>query len=266
MKNKLFLLMTLGIFLFSAYVMISFICSDIIHDGGNVLEYRFYDSLPYAGLVISAFVALFIGTDISDGTIRNKLSVGYTRGAVYFADLMTCFVAATAFFAAWVLGGMTGMPFLGIWSTGLKSNLIALAVSYLSMFALTAVFSILAHLFQSKAGGAVASIFLSIFIIFGGSYFYGALSEPATSYEYVSITAEGTVEFGEEVPNPAYVKESVRPFYELMSHVFPSGQQIRIADNYGELEQPLFMIACSLGVTLIAAAAGFLLFGKKDLR
>lgn len=266
MKNKLFLLMTLGIFIFSAYVMISFICSDIIHDSGNVLEYRFYDSLPYAGLVISAFVALFIGTDISDGTIRNKISVGHTRSDIYFADLITCFAAVTAFLAAWVMGGMTGIPFLGIWSTGIKSNLIAIAVSYLSILALTAIFCILAHSIPSKAMGAVASIFLSIFIIYGGSYFYGALNEPETSYEYVSITAEGTVEYGNEILNPAYVEEAYRPFYELMSYVFPTGQQIRIADNYGVIEQPVFMIVCSATVTIIAASCGYLLFRIKDLR
>lgn len=257
--------MTLGIFLFSAYVMVCSIHADIKYDGGNTLEYRFYDALPYAGLVLSAFCALFIGTEYSDGTMRNKIVVGHTRRDIYFADTITCFVAATVFFASWVLGGMVGIPHFGLWSAGIKSTLITLAAAYFSMLALTAIFSILAHLIQSKAVGAVAAIFLSIFIIYAGVYFYGSLGEPEMTYEYVRMSAQG-VEYGNEIPNPAYVKGSMRTVYEVLSNVIPTGQQIRIADNYGEIEQPAFMIACSVGVTVITAAAGYLLFRKKDLR
>lgn len=264
-KSKVFLLMTLGIFLFSAYVMIWAVYGDIKYDGGNSLEYRFYDLLPLAGLVLSAFCALFIGTERSDGTIRNKIVVGHTRRDIYFADTITCFVAATAFFAVWVLGGMIGIPHFGIWSMGIKSALCTLAAAYFSMIALTAIFSILAHLIQSKAVGAVAAMFLSILLIYGGSYFYGSLGEPEMTYDYVRVS-EDNIEYGNQIPNPNYVSGSKRAVYEVLSYVVPSGQQVRIADNYGEIEQPAFMIACSVGVTVITAAAGYLLFRKKDLR
>lgn len=264
-KSRLFILVTLGVFLFSAYVMSSTIIADKKYDLASVLEYRYYDTLPYAGLILSAFISLFIGMELSDGTIRNKITVGHTRIEIYFANLITCSVAATAFFAAWALGGLVGVPYFGTWSTGITSNLITLAVSYFSMLALTAIFNILAHLFQSRAGGAVAAIFLSIFIIYAGSYFYGSLNEPETTYDYVRMSDQG-VEYGNEIPNPAYVSGTKRIVYETMSSVVPSGQQIRIADNYGEIEQPVFMIACSLGVTVIAAIAGYLLFRRKDIR
>ncbi|MGN0600355.1 MAG: ABC transporter permease subunit [Oscillospiraceae bacterium] len=265
MKDKIFILFTAGIFLFSSYVMLCSVYADIKYDADNTLDYRYYDVLPYAGIIISAFVALFIGTEHGDGTMHNKIAVGHTRRDIYFADIITCSVAAAVFMAAWALGGMLGIPHFGIWSTGIRSYLVTMAVAYLSALALMAIFSILAHSIQSRAAGAVAAIFLAIFIMYGGSYFYNSLSEPETTYEYIRITDE-KVEYGDEIRNPAYVGGSKRMVYEVLSNVFPTGQQIRIADNYGEIENPVFMILCSAGMIVISVAAGYLLFRKKDLR
>ena len=42
----------------------------------------------------SAFCSLFIGTEYSDGTIRNKLVVGHTRGTIYLSNLIVSMAAA----------------------------------------------------------------------------------------------------------------------------------------------------------------------------
>ena len=97
-----------------------------------------------------------------------------------------------------------------------------------------------------------------------GSFFYNALTEPETTASYEMISEEGGVEFGDEVPNPAYVGGKMRNVYEVMLRLLPTGQQILIADE--PLENPAFMIVCSVVVAIIATSVGYLGFRRKDLR
>lgn len=49
------------------------------------IDSAFFSVAIYIGIILSVFCSLFIRTEYSDGTIRNKLIVGQKRSAVYFA-------------------------------------------------------------------------------------------------------------------------------------------------------------------------------------
>ena len=45
------------------------------------------------GVMLAAFVPLFLGADYSDGTIRNKLIAGHRRSGIYLSDLLVCLLS-----------------------------------------------------------------------------------------------------------------------------------------------------------------------------
>ena len=59
----------------------------------TVLDQQFFTFVMFIGLVASVFCGLFLGTEYSDRTIRNKVVVGHTRNGIYLANLITCMIA-----------------------------------------------------------------------------------------------------------------------------------------------------------------------------
>ena len=266
-KDKRFLIEAVGVFLFSAYVMLCSVYEYKKYGIGGALDYKYCAVLPYAGMIIAAFVSVFIGRDNRSGMLRSKTAVGNSRASIYFSDLISSAVGSTVIFAAWAIGGMVGVFSFGFWEKGLKSYLLMLAVSYFSVLVFTSIFCALAHLINSVSSGAVAAIFVSILFINAGAYFSNTLEEPETTYEVIRISDE-EVEYGDEIPNPAYVGGSKRKLYETLMNIVPPGQQIRIAVDPTNLsgKESALMIAVSAADMIVFTAAGYLLFRKKDLK
>ena len=49
------------------------------------LDQFYFDAGPVLGLFFALVLGMFLGTEYSDGTLRNKLVVGHTRREVYRA-------------------------------------------------------------------------------------------------------------------------------------------------------------------------------------
>ena len=74
----------------------------------SIIEMKtpYFDSglFAFAGIgmfALAAVVSLFVGSEYSDGTIRNKLVVGHCRGAVYLSMLMTSIIAEVLLILVW---------------------------------------------------------------------------------------------------------------------------------------------------------------------
>ena len=64
-----------------------------------------------AAILIPAFVSLFVGTEYSDGTIRNKMIIGHTRAGIYLSDLIVCSTAGLGFCISYIIGVFAaGLP------------------------------------------------------------------------------------------------------------------------------------------------------------
>lgn len=55
-------------------------------------------------ILIPAFVSLFVGTEYSDGTIRNKMIIGHTRTCIYLSNLIVCSTAGLGFCLSYIVG------------------------------------------------------------------------------------------------------------------------------------------------------------------
>ena len=62
-------------------------------------------------ILIPAFVSLFVGTEYSDGTIRNKMIIGHTRTCIYLSNLIVSSTAGLGFCISYIVGVIVaGLP------------------------------------------------------------------------------------------------------------------------------------------------------------
>ena len=54
----------------------------------NRIDNGFFGCALFIGIVMAVFCSLFIGTEYSEGTIRNKIIIGQKRGTVYLSNLL----------------------------------------------------------------------------------------------------------------------------------------------------------------------------------
>ena len=113
-KNKLF---WAGI-LFMAAVGIGFPLVNyntmIKNDYPLYLDSTFFMGAAFIGVVLSIFCSLFLGTEYSDGMIRNKMIAGQKRTVIYLANLFTCILAGILMCGVCLVVGLcAGLPLLG---------------------------------------------------------------------------------------------------------------------------------------------------------
>jgi Zn-dependent protease with chaperone function len=166
-------------------------------------------------------------------------------------------------FAAWAVGGLAGIPYFGLWSMGITGYVQLLVIELLAFLAMTAILVPIAQFITNRSANVI-TVFAAMAVLLLGSYFYNALSEPETYMDGYTINWDGTVDFGEEVANPAYIAGTLRVVYRAILNVLPTGQQIWIADE--TVTQPVLMGICSLIVIVVCSGIGLLLFRKKDLK
>lgn len=231
------------------------------------LENFYFDTAVYSGIFLSAVIALFIGVEYSDATLRNKIIVGHSRTNIYLANLVFCSTVSLLLTVAWMLGGMVGIPVLGVWVIGVKGMLLALLISVLAAVSLSSVFLMISMLLSNRAVSAVACISLSLMLVLAASSPYNALCEPEFQ-SGLTMTVEGVLKMMEPTPNPRYIGGALRTVYSAVVNILPTGQQILLANitsDEGIANYPL-QIAGSVLFTACTTGIGVFLFRRKDLK
>ena len=96
--------------------------------------------IPVAGLVLSAVISFFTGTEYSDGTLRNALIVGRTRAEIYLSHVLVSLITALAYNLTYiVIVIVLGGPVFG----GFHLSAAALALGILTGMLALAVYSAL---------------------------------------------------------------------------------------------------------------------------
>lgn len=200
-----------------------------------------FGNTQFLSIMIAVFVGTFVGTDYSNGTIRNKLLL-HSRASIYISNLILCITASLIIHFAWLLVFLLSEAF-GLTETFEMTNeniVLSILVSILGVAALSSMFLLICMLITSKST-ALATVLILSFIML-----------------YTSITIV------EEGGNPPPLSEFL-PDYQFMwlnSLVLSSslGYYINMPDNFNMF--PLF----SLLVVALTTAVGILIFQKKDMK
>ena len=235
----------------------------------------------YIGIVIAVVLGIFIGTDYSHGTIRNKHVIGHSRVKMYLSDLITgvtaslmIHIAHTAVIVGASAAGIT-RPFE--MSAG---NIAALFfTSVFTVAALSSIFVLVCMLIPSRSVGAVAAMILSLALIIAANTIYFRLREKEYTqpYNFTIMTDSGEeIEIEQEsVKNPKYLTGAKRKVYQLLEDMLPNNQILLFSDGAsgkqlgedGEMpDHTAWFPLYSLGLMAVTTAAGVLVFRRKDLK
>lgn len=220
-----------------------FLCSLLLKQGHKPMELQgpiamdiiLFLSFQGIGILTSVFFSLFLGTEYSDGTIRNKLIVGHKRSSIYFASFITGIIAVTIIYLAGVLTGSV----IGILSFAPPTHSIgqiALAglIGWLACVSYIAIFNLIGMLSSSKARTSILCIMTAFTLAFAGMILFALLQG----------TPSATLLF----------------LYEF-SPVGQAAQTMPI-----DIDAPWRLATYALILSTILTAMGLYIFSKKDLK
>lgn len=210
-------------------------------------------------ILIAAFVSLICGREYNDGTIRNKVVSGHSKGKIYLATLVVNYGVALLIVVIFTLIHfvlrITVFPLSSVF--GVYDWLLAIGNLILGCFVYTAIFTLVSMLVDNRSLGAIINLVLVIVMMIASYQVEFQLCQPHNlemeyvepvhlTQEEISQIKDGTyhggpyqteiLEDGEVVyfaekttystePNPRYVSNKLlRKFYEICDNALPHGQ------------------------------------------
>lgn len=220
----------------------------------------------FVPIILSVLIPLFVGTEHSDGVLRNKLIAGCTRREIYLSALAVNLTAALTLTAAFFLCALaTGACLLPMPEdfNSLKLLMICLIGPLVMDAAVCALFTLVGMLFSRKSTAAVICILAIFSMLMLAIALETELSQPEYWNDY-AMTSEGVVQTGERIYNPYYVSGMKRQVYQFLQDFLPGGQMQGYANfNLRTLWlPPLYSLLILAGST----AAGLAVFRRKNLQ
>ncbi len=218
------------------------------------------------GFASALLVSLFLGTEYSDGVIRNKLVVGHQRHTVYLAGLTVNAVGVLMINAVYVgVVILLGAPFLGAsWQADPLTLLKAAAVTVLMDLSYTAIFTMCSMLNQNKASVTAGAILGALILCLMSGYIQSRLNEPKIYEAYTEVTDKGYVITREAVENPYYLEGTKREAYTVLNDLLPSGQGMQLGS--GDVSRAGQMSLYSGLILVLFTGTGIFFFCRKDIK
>lgn len=203
---------------------------------GNV----FFGYATYILVLGAIFCSLFIGTEYSDGTIRNKLIMGYSRQKIYCANLIVCIIANLIMCLTHIVASLVGLS-LGFY-TSITETLVGVACSFMIVCSISSLFTMISMLSKRKTVAAVICIVLTFLLLL---------------YAY-------------EVRNEVWLARTngeQNVVYEFLYAFLPGCQclQLKLDPETVFETSPIIVAICACALFVLTTGIGLFLFKKKDL-
>ncbi|MDD5935314.1 MAG: ABC transporter permease subunit [Clostridiales bacterium] len=229
----------------------------------NNIDNGFFGCALFIGIIMAVFCSLFIGTEYSDGTIRNKIVVGHKRVSIYLTNLFTTSLVSIAmcviFFVPYLC---IGIPLLGFFEMNIKSVLLFALTILLLAIAFSSIFTLISMLNHNKVISAIICILLSFGLLLTGTILNKMLEAPEIIPSY-SIGANGEAT-ASEMQNPKFLDGTKREIVQFVYDFIPGGQAIQCAAINAE---NLHMLPIySIIIIVFSTGAGLFFFKKKELK
>lgn len=213
---------------------------------------------------MAVWCAHFIGTDHSDGTLRNKLVAGHSRLSIYLTDLLTGLIVGLVLSLSNIaVIAALGIPLLGLGTAGPMRLLLLTVTGWLTTAAMVGLFTLMAELIHSKSTASVA-VLLALLLLFSlGIMVNGRLDVPEYRDHYIFNDSLGNIK-PDLTPNPAYLTGPLRTLYEVILDILPTGQVIQL--NGMNAAHPMRMMLFSVILLAGTTALGLARFRRHDIK
>ena len=228
--------------------------------------------------LLGVFIALSIGREYSDGTIRNKLIAGHTKGAIFVSELIlniiSCSLIFVVYFGVFICLATYILPAMAF-----GDAVIVIIGYYLLNISFAVIFTVVSCLIPSRAIGVVVCMLLFVAMMVGSTQISFMLAQPeVTTIEHYDAN-ENLIDT-EEHENPAYIGGAARIILQTLDNALPYGQldtylsymmiyshspnpQAVAAGYQGVLySYPLY----SLVLIAVLSGVGLLVFRKRDFK
>lgn len=228
----------------------------------NRIDNGFFGCALFIGIVMAVFCSLFIGTEYSEGTIRNKIIIGQKRGTVYLSNFITCSLVSVVMCMAFFIPYLCiGIPLLGFFEMDIKIVLLFAVTVLMTAIVFSSIFTLISMLNNNKAVTAVICILTAFLFLIIGAQLHKMLSEPETNMALV-MTDNGQ-EY-QELPNPKFLDGGGRKTVQFFYDFLPGGQVVQCTSL--ETENLSLLPVYSLVIVVLTTSAGMFFFKKKELK
>ena len=235
--------------------------------GGYVmsLDGYYFGQAPLIGAYLALLISMFLGTEFSEGTIRNKLCIGYKRDEIFLSNFISCVLATIVLTAVWMLTSALLFGMIGPLELEMEVSefigCIFVAMGFAVSFA--ALYTVIGSLSSNKPMTIIYTFAVYILFAMAASALYDRLCEPEIS-EIMTYNNYGAVVMQESVPNPLYLSGMIRTVCEVALELLPTGQALLLSEV--AIEYPVRAILLSVVFTTVTLLVGSRLFRRKDIK
>lgn len=226
------------------------------------LDDYYFNHAPLIGAFLALLISMFLGTEFSEGTIRNKLCIGHKRNEIFLSNFISCAFASIVLTAVWLLSSALLFGLIGPLEMGVSEFIgcIFVAVGFAVSFA--ALYTVIGSLSSNKPMTIIYTFAVFIIFAMAASALYDRLCEPEMN-EGMTLVGTQLVEM-EPTPNPLYLSGMIRTVCEVALELLPTGQALLLSDV--AIEYPVRAIALSVVFITVTLLAGSVLFRRKDIK
>lgn len=239
-KDKIFYCFLLFMGVAGLYNAVSFMFQ-LSEPGVGTLSNVFFKYTIYILVLSSIFCSLFVGTEYSNGTLRNKIIMGHSRQKIYFANLITCISANLIMCLAYIVTSLAGIS-MGF-ATAMIDTFVGVLCSFAVVCSVSSLFTMITMLSKRKSIATVICIVIAFLLVLYGMY------------------VRDTTLIAQQQGKP-------NMFYEFLNDFLPGCQMLQLSlDPETTTEtSPIIIFIYAFFLFIITTTIGLSLFKKKDLQ
>lgn len=273
-KNKIFW----GIVVITLGITSVLLFNTIINNQGETkesIDRLLVMYMYFIGIAMAIFTSLFVGTEYSDGVLRNKIVIGHSRKHIYLADLITSIIVGLCIQLIYMLiVAVIGIPIFGTLQMTIEKFLFVIIDIVIIIITYASIFTCITLLCSDITVSTVSCMIL-VLIMFIASM---ALSSTANTMKYRETyiqTENGEIEVHQKL-NPDYPGDLKKNVAKTILYCLPTGQTSQIISqiskkpfqitNYMSDDELKTVFLYSVGVLIVITGVGMYCFKRKDLK